>query len=666
MYIRLSIIHDISRNFIKLYTLFLLLLVCTKQSYCWYNYYDWDISELGVNVSTPEECARPCRNNEAPKICYYKFHIAYYTTVGPACDEKAFLSQCIYGDGFEKTVLPINRQIPGPKIEVCKNDRIIVDVENAASGVEISIHWHGLYQNGFQYYDGVPYVTQCPIHSSSTFRYDFVAQNPGTHFYHSHISTHMLDGQYGPLIIKPPLNQEPFLNLYDKDEHIMVLSDWMHELSLERFPGRYRHNLGQFADNILINGLGHSKVFHLQAPLATFTVTKGKRYRMRIINAFTTVCLAELRIQDHDFLVIAQDGANVRPKKVNAIVTAAGERVDVILNANKPVDTYWIQVRGLGECQNTKVQQLAMLQYRNGPSKPSKPAPTYDQEPTGVIYNSEDSTKCNTKDTSKSVCVNQFESIEEDDRDLYKIEPDERHIMNLWFYNYTEYGNYPLFAPNSTRPFFSATDKSQIVSMFNDITFEPPASPFISQPRNTYQAMCKRNQPSTCTEPCTCAEVIHTKLNNVVELVIYDAVPQDDIHHPMHLHGYHFKVFSVGQFTDGRNLSRSDMNAVVRQHTQRLQRGEYRNVPLKDNVKVPLRGYVILRFKANNPGWWLIHCHFTWHHITGMELIIHVGDQGDLPPPPPGFPKCSNWKPPLLALHEFYGFGHPDYYYFHQ
>jgi FtsP/CotA-like multicopper oxidase with cupredoxin domain len=38
--------------------------------------------------------------------------------------------------------------------------------------------------------DGVPMVTQCSIHEGDTFRYDFIANNEGTHFWHSH------DGKY--------------------------------------------------------------------------------------------------------------------------------------------------------------------------------------------------------------------------------------------------------------------------------------------------------------------------------------------------------------------------------------------------------------------------------------------------------------------------------------
>lgn len=55
--------------------------------------------------------------------------------------------------------------------KVCRNDYIIIDLQNEAEGLEASIHWHGIFQNGFQYFDGVPFLTQCPIPSTNTFRY---------------------------------------------------------------------------------------------------------------------------------------------------------------------------------------------------------------------------------------------------------------------------------------------------------------------------------------------------------------------------------------------------------------------------------------------------------------------------------------------------------------
>lgn len=70
--------------------------------------------------------------------------------------------------------------------QVCEGDQVIVDVVNELTSETTTIHWHGQHQKGYPYMDGVPYVSQCPIMPGSTFRYDFKAVNPGTHFWHSH------------------------------------------------------------------------------------------------------------------------------------------------------------------------------------------------------------------------------------------------------------------------------------------------------------------------------------------------------------------------------------------------------------------------------------------------------------------------------------------------
>lgn len=60
--------------------------------------------------------------------------------------------------------------IPGPAIQVCQKDMIVVDVLNKLEGMEALIHWHGMHQRDSQYYDGAPFVTQCPIQQGNTFR----------------------------------------------------------------------------------------------------------------------------------------------------------------------------------------------------------------------------------------------------------------------------------------------------------------------------------------------------------------------------------------------------------------------------------------------------------------------------------------------------------------
>ncbi|XP_076674760.1 uncharacterized protein LOC143372470 [Andrena cerasifolii] len=656
---RSPLVKSAFSNATKFCALFVILLIHAQQSRC--SSGD-ELNETEISFSTPEECARTCVDDEPPKYCHYKFHLEFYTTVGPACNVAEQQKQCVFADGFEKTITTINRQLPGPKIQVCLGDYVIVDVKNAVMGQEVTIHWHGIFQNGFQFYDGVPYVTQCPIPSSSTFRYQFKVENSGTHFYHSHISTHMLDGQNGPLIVKDPPSENPSRDLYDEDEHVIFLNDWMHEFSVERFPGRIKNNLGQVADNYLINGRGNwtdpdNPNDTTNGNLTEFVVTQNKRYRFRIINSFSTVCIAELSIQNHNMTLIAQDGANVKPEHVDILITSSGERVDVIIHANQPVDNYYIVVRGLSECAEKRVQQLAILRYVGAPSTPSRPLPSYDDAPTGIVYNPLNGTTCNSNDTSKAVCVNQLKSVDEDRRPS-NVMPDLIQILDFWFFSFSDDGNKLLFETDSYRSFFNTPGATQIVSMLNNYTFETPSSPLLTDARS-YETICKTNHPSQCVEPCACTQVYDLPLDTDIELLIYDRVPVQGLNHPFHLHGYEFQVLEIGQHPDGTPLSPADITEIGAAHIKRLQQGLYRDAPGKDTVKIPTGGYVIIRFVANNPGWWLIHCHFSWHHLTGMEMVIHVGEKEDLPPLPPDFPTCSNWVPPIQALNDFYSFRYP-------
>lgn len=49
-------------------------------------------------------------------------------------------------------------------------------------------------------------------------------------------------------------------------------------------------------------------------------------------------------------------------------------------------------------------------------------------------------------------------------------------------------------------------------------------------------------------------------------------------------------------------------------------------------------------------GYWLFHCHFLFHIVIGMNLVLHVGAQADLPPVPDNFPTCGDFLPPI-SLH---------------
>jgi len=62
---------------------------------------------------------------------------------------------------------------------------------------------------------------------------------------------------------------------------------------------------------------------------------------------------------------------------------------------------------------------------------------------------------------------------------------------------------------------------------------------------------------------------------------------------------------------------------------------------MKDTVHVPYGGYVVVRFKADNPGWWLSHFHILPHHANGMVMFFREGEPRLSPKAPSDFPTCG-------------------------
>lgn len=260
--------------------------------------------------------------------------------------------------------MSINRQLPGPPIEVCQNDVIIVDVVNEIEGSSSTIHWHGYAQEKSPFMDGVPYITQCPIHFGSTFRYEFKASQSGTFFYHSHAGHQKANGVQGALIVRKKENQKIFD--YDLAEHVIVLSDWMDQLTEDSFPGV--KNETTFPQSILINGRGRyvDKVTNetINSPLSVYHVDEGKIYRFRLIGASSNVCPLQLQIESHNFTVIAADSIDVKPFTADKIFLTAGERYDLVINANqKKKESFWIRVSAADPCVEGEVEEFAVLKY---------------------------------------------------------------------------------------------------------------------------------------------------------------------------------------------------------------------------------------------------------------------------------------------------------------
>ncbi|XP_002067090.2 L-ascorbate oxidase [Drosophila willistoni] len=225
--------------------------------------------EISEDIWTAEwyrqhPCVRECQVNGEPMTCHYTFVVEWYQTFSKACYDcplnltDCARQHCVMGDGLERGITVVNRMMPGPAIEVCEGDQIVVDVQNSLLGESTSIHWHGLHQKSTPYMDGTPHITQCPITPHATFRYSFPADNSGTHFWHSHTGMQRGDGMFGALVIRKPKSTEPHGGLYDFDlsEHVMVVQDWIHDAGASIFAFHHHSRGDNKPHNLLINGRG--------------------------------------------------------------------------------------------------------------------------------------------------------------------------------------------------------------------------------------------------------------------------------------------------------------------------------------------------------------------------------------------------------------------------
>lgn len=139
-----------------------------------------------------------------------------------------------------------------------------------------SIHWHGHHQRNSPYMDGVPYVTQCPVPPHSSFRYVYVADNEGTHFWHSHSGCQRGDGAFGSFVVRAPRERDVHRDMYDEDVHVLTVTDWLHELGIRKFLAHYHGSGNNKPETLLVNGHGRYRTFDggHRTPLARFRVSR--------------------------------------------------------------------------------------------------------------------------------------------------------------------------------------------------------------------------------------------------------------------------------------------------------------------------------------------------------------------------------------------------------
>ncbi len=206
--------------------------------------------------------------------------------------------------------------VPGTPIVVRKGETVRIEVVNRLPETT-NVHWHGLVLPVEQ--DG-PSLAIAP---DATHRYEFVAGQTGTYWYHPHsmpVLPQLDRGLYGSFIVLAPEDA-----LYSGD-HTFILDDWLLDARGTRVEGVQAGAMERHGNIETVNG----KTGPAIAPL---TVKSGELHKLRFINA-STASDHTLRIEGHRFRVTHTDGqALSKPYFTDSFKLSPGERIDAELEA---------------------------------------------------------------------------------------------------------------------------------------------------------------------------------------------------------------------------------------------------------------------------------------------------------------------------------------------
>ncbi|EXJ62675.1 hypothetical protein A1O7_03113 [Cladophialophora yegresii CBS 114405] len=518
---------------------------------------------------------------------------------------KAFRSP----DGVRKEVYVINDQFPGPTVEARSGDQIIVNVTNLLHDEGLAIHWHGLRMNDANDMDGAVGLTQAPIQTGESFLYNFTIGHDefGTFWYHGHEKTQRDDGLYGGFIVHRPVEQSDEKEVYDYAQEVLLLvGDWYHRPSTEVLS--WYMNSRSFGnepvpDSLLINGHGNfdcdmavpARPVQCIPPAArddlpSLRFDHSHSYRLRLVNTGSLTGFS-LKIDAASLYPFQVDGGNsIDMAGAQSIgIVYPGERVDAILLLHSSNSRRELTIDM--DDENFKYPNPALTPMQTFPITPSfnDGGGTKSLPPTLDYYNLQ-------------AAVFSSGSLDE------VMEEPLKFVIYTTTMKLAKHHNIPM-------------------GFINHTSWSPQAEPLISLPRTQYDrnqlaphiALCQKEN-----ETAACNEWVEVVINNL-----------DDGGHPFHLHGHSFYVVSVfpppitwssekPPFTPGGsgmyNYNPFTTTSAV------SPAGSYNlaNPVMKDTVFVPQRGYAVIRFRANNKGIWMMHCHVGWHLGSGMAMSWDV------------------------------------------
>ncbi|KAL5720582.1 laccase [Ranunculus cassubicifolius] len=507
-----------------------------------------------------------------------------------------------------KNMATVNGQFPGPRILAREGDRLLIKVVNHIRS-NISIHWHGIRQLRSGWADGPAYVTQCPIQTGQNYLYNFtITGQRGTLWWHAH-SSWLRSTVYGSIVILPKLMVPyPFGKPYK--EVPILFGEWFNGNTEEIITQALQTGGGpNVSDAYTLNGLPGPLYNCSAKDTFKLKVKPGKTYLLRLINAALNDELF-FSIAKHTLTVVEADAVYVKPFKTDTVVIAPGQTTNVLLDTKPeyPNASFFMLARpyvtGFGTFDNSTT--AGILKYESPMFNSSSVKKLKLFRPKLPALN-DGSFTTNFTNKLRSLATAQFPANVPQTAD--------KHLF--FAIGLASVNNVSFALPDTA--LLQARFYGKSSGVYTTDLPTKPVSPF------NYTG-----NPPNNTNVNNGTKMVVLPYNTSVELALQDTSILGAERHPVHLHGFNFFVVGQGFGNYNPNKDPSSFNLVD---------------PVERNtVGVPSGGWVVIRFLADNPGVWFMHCHLEIHASWGLRMAWLVLDgklaSQKLPPPPSDLPKC--------------------------
>ncbi|XP_034591400.1 monocopper oxidase-like protein SKU5 [Setaria viridis] len=490
--------------------------------------------------------------------------------------------------GVPQKVIAINKQFPGPVMNVTTNYNVVVNVLNSLDE-PLLITWDGIQHRKNCWQDGV-LGTTCPIPPGWNWTYNFqVKDQIGSFFYFPSLGMQRAAGGFGGITVNNRAVISVPFDTPDGDITLFI-GDWYkkNHTHLRKMLDDGKE-LGM-PDGVLMNGKGPYRYNDSLVPdgieYETIKVEPGKTYRFRVHNVGVSTSL-NFRIQNHNLALVETEGSYTMKQNFTNLDIHVGQSYSflVTMDQNASSDYYIVaSARFVNESLWTKVTGVAILQYSNSKGKASGPLP----DPPNDEYD-------------KTFSMNQARSI--------------RMNVSTGAARPNPQGSFHYGSINVSQVYKLRNEPPVIINgkkrtTLSGISYSPPDTPLRLSDLYDKKGVYTLDFPTMPIDgpPVIRTSVINSTYKNFLEIVFQN---NDTIVQTYHIDGYAFWVVGMdyGEWTENSRGTYNKWDGVSRCTTQ-----------------VFPGAWTAVMLSLDSPGFWNVRTENldTWY--LGQETYIRVVD----------------------------------------